>query len=164
MNYDEKLDRIYDDVSQIKARLLGTNAPVGGTGLYALVKPAARNISPYVNQAMTSPDATEALERARHGVTWAGTTPLSDERWAEVWDEIERLKAGDPATIEPYTWLNPEFVGFALLTDLINQPKYDPPLSSTGPTRRKVFAGVTVQSFLDSQRALTGRAGGPRIG
>ncbi len=162
--YLEAISALRGDVGELLKRIAAQAAPVGTGGLYALTKPANRDVSPWVNRPMTSPDVSEALERARHGVTWAGTTPLSDERWAEVWEEIERLKAGDAAAIQPYVWLMPDFVGPALLTDVIRSPRHDDPLSTDGDARRRGFGGVTWQAYIEGIRALTGRTGGPGIG
>lgn len=162
--YLEAISALLGGVEEILKRLAAQAAPVGTGGLYALTKPATRNTAPWLGRPMTSPDVSEALERARHGVTWAGTTPLSDERWAEVWEEIERLKAGDPVAIEPYVWLMPDFVGPALLTDVIRMPRHDEALSSDGEARRRGFGGLTWQAYLEGIRALIGRAGGPGLG
>lgn len=164
MDYASEITALREDVAEIKQLLAAPTAPVGTGGLYGLTKPATRDTAPWLGRPMTSPDVSEALERARHGVTWAGTAPLSDERWAEVWEEIERLKAGDAATIAPYVWLMPDFVGPALLTDVIRMPRHDDALSSDGYARRRGFGGLTWQAYLEGIRALTGRAGGPGIG
>lgn len=110
---------------------------------------------------MKAPDLHEALERARHGVTWAGTVAREGKDLEDVWETIEKLRAGDWDAIAPYAMLNPLFCVFGLMTGLFQLAKYDGNTFGATFVQRKAFAGVTVEDFLNNQ---FGRTGGPGIG
>ena len=123
MTYDEKLDAILADVARIKTVLL---IPSDGPGIaddLGFVRPAVRDVSPWLDKRMTSPDPVEAMQRALHGVSWAGTV-LSDERYEAAWREVEDLLAAKPfdPRCAPYLGLQPEVVFFGLLTGMTALP------------------------------------------
>lgn len=171
------LQEILDGMTEIKTRLSVlegkataqvpvVTAPATEEGLYRFHKPAVRDVSQWPeNVDMTSPDANEAFRRALHGVNWRGGR-LADAAYEEAWAEIEALKAKVPAVLYEYEAanLNPEFAGFGLLTGLIQPVKYDGSSFGTNVSRRKSYEGVTIQSFLDGQKALNGQSGTPGIG
>ena len=115
MNDSEKL-------AQIKALLdiPSDAAPADDLGFR---KPAVRDVSPWLDKRMTSPDPVEAKARALHGVSWAGTV-LSDERYDKAWEEVSYLLAAQPfdTRCEPYLGLQPEVALFGLLTGMVALP------------------------------------------
>lgn len=171
MNYDEKLDLIISELAEVKkdiAVLKGSvstpSAPAQSEGLFRFVRPAVRNVSQWPTDVdMTSADAEEAFQRSLHGVNWRGGH-LSDRSYEEAWAEIEALKAGDQKLISEYVYLDPEFAGFALLTGLTEPVKYDAMTFGQAAGHRRAWAGYTIQSFLDAQRAIRGGRGGPSGG
>lgn len=160
MSYDEKLDLILAEIASIKAQLAAP-APVVQPqtgGLYAFARPALRDATRWANRKMASPDAAEAIERALHGVSWAGSY-LADSAYEEAWAEIEALKSGDAKLIASYQTLDPEFAGVALLSGLIAPVKHDAITFGETAKKRLSYAGATVQSFLDDQFRVTGGPG-----
>ena len=115
MNDSEKL-------AQIKA-LLDIPSDAAPADDLGFVKPAVRDVSPWLDKRMTSPDPIEAKARALHGVSWAGTV-LSDERYEAAWREVEYLLAAQPfdPRCAPYLGLQPEVVFFGLLTGMTALP------------------------------------------
>jgi len=123
MTYDEKLDAILADVARIKTVLL---IPSDGPGIadnLGFVKPAVRDVSPWLDKRMTSPDPVEAMQRALHGVSWAGTV-LSDERYDKAWEEVSYLLAAQPfdPRCAPYLGTNPEVALYGLLSGMVALP------------------------------------------
>lgn len=122
MTYDDKLDAIAADIARIKTVLLiPSDAPAAET--FGFTKPAVRDVSPWLDKRMTSPDPVEAMQRALHGVSWAGTV-LSDERYDAAWREVEYLQSAQPfdPRCVPYIGLHPEPVFFGLLTGDVALP------------------------------------------
>jgi hypothetical protein len=173
--YTEKLDAILAALGGLSERLanveqilqVATTAPapeppaqiVGP--LAAFVRPPA-GVQPYgYGVEMTEPDVAEALRRAMYCVTWRGEMGVAEEDIQRRWEVIERLKVADPAIIQHYVSLHPEFCGFALLTGLIQPHTQDALSFGAEAERRRGWAGTTVQSFLDSQFATSD--GGPGI-
>ena len=153
MSYDDKLDLIISRLGAIEAKL--SPAPTGG--LYDLVRPAVRDVSPWSGVEMRGPDPFAALARALHGVDWRGYH-LDDTGYDEAWEEIEQLKRG--IGIEFYRALDPEFAGYALLVGLISPAKYDGATWGTNRDKRLALAGATVESFISDQFAVSGSASG----
>ena len=123
MTYDEKLDAILDRLSSIESVLLTVPPDIAKPDDFGFVKPAVRDVSPWLDKRMTSPDPVEAKARALHGVSWAGTV-LSDERYEAAWREVEDLLAAKPfdPRCAPYLGLQPEVVFFGLLTGMTALP------------------------------------------
>lgn len=166
MTYDEKLDLIISELAVVKkevASLKGDviSPPALSTGLYRFVKPETRDISKWPwDEDMGQPDAEEAFQRALHGVNWRGGH-LADQTYEEAWAEIEALKAGDQTLISKYMDLDPEFAGFALLTNLFSVTKWDGYTFGMNAKNRKAYAGYTIQSFMDIQMAIRDGGGSP---
>jgi len=161
MNYDEKLDFIISELASLKQALgsIGVDVPVAPPdeigGLYQYVRPDPTSPRAGLGSVMAGPYKDEAIIRAMHNVNWKGGTCHSEGAVDEAWAEIEALKAGDLELIKKYKMLDPEFVGFALLTNLLAPAKYD---SFSGGMKRDGLKGTTVQSYLDEQFAI--KAGG----
>ena len=115
MNDSEKL-------AQIKALLdiPSEAAPADDLGFR---KPEVRDVSPWLDKRMTSPDPVEAKARALHGVSWAGTV-LSDERYDKAWEEVSYLLAANPfdTRCAPYLGTVPEVAFYGLLTGMVALP------------------------------------------
>ena len=123
MTYDEKLDAILDRLGSIESVLLTVPPDIAKPDDFGFVRPAVRDVSPWLDKRMTSPDPVEAKARALHGVSWAGTV-LSDERYEAAWREVEDLLAAKPfdPRCAPYLGLQPEVVFFGLLTGMTALP------------------------------------------
>ena len=123
MTYDEKLDAILDRLSSIESVLLTVPPDLTKPDDLGFVKPAVRDVSPWLDKRMTSPDPVEAKQRALHGVSWAGTV-LSDERYDKAWEEVEYLLAAQPfdPRCAPYMFTVPEVTFFCLLTGAVALP------------------------------------------
>lgn len=154
---NEAITKILADLDEIKSKIAAPAArtPAQTEGLFRFVRPAVRNIGQWPeNVDMTEANAEEAFQRALHGVNWRGGH-LAEVAYNEAWEEIEALKAGDWKLIAEYgpngANLNPEFVGYALLVGLISPVKHDPETFGGAVSRRKSFAGATIQSFMDDQ-------------
>ncbi len=149
------------EIQEIKAKISASPAPVSQTGgLYAFKRPDPVEPRYGFGIKMTSPDVAEALKRAVYCVDWAGDQKRSSDEDA-VWAEITKLQTStDPKDFEPYALLDPEFAGFALLTNLIQTPASD--AASFGQTKktRESYAGTTVQSFLEAQFGIHGGPSG----
>lgn len=116
MNDSEKL-------AQIKALLDIPSDAAPAVDDFGFVRPDVRDVSPWLDKRMASPDPVEAKARALHGVSWAGTV-LSDERYEAAWREVEYLLAAQPfdPRCAPYLGLQPEVVFFGLLTGMTALP------------------------------------------
>ena len=162
MTYDEKLDAILDRLGSIESVLLTVPPDLTKPDNLGFVKPAVRDVSPWLDRRMTSPDPVEAMQRALHGVSWAGTV-LSDERYEAAWREVEYLLAANPfdPRCKPYLGLQPEVVFYALLTgsaalpDEVNFGHYG---GSTDP--QKLRDVLSIADLLASQPAFKS-GGGP---
>lgn len=152
-----RLDTLELEVSKLKDT---TPVPQVPSGLFKFVRPAAGTPRYGLGTQMTSPDAEEALQRAMSCVNWRGMQTRSTDE-DTVWAEIEKLKTAEFSAIKPYIMLDPEFCGFALLTGLIEPACYDALSFGVNAQHREAYAGVTVQSFLDSQFAILFGGGGP---
>ena len=95
-------------------------------------------------------DAAEAKKRSMYAIDWTGTQCRSTDEDA-CWLEIEKLQAGDAATIARYDMMVPEFVGFGLLTNLFQPKRFQTPFI---PWDQAPWAGKTIQYFLDEQWAI----------
>ena len=123
MTYDEKLDAILDRLGSIESVLLTVPPDVAKPDDLGFVKPAVRDVSPWLDKRMTSPDPVEAKARALHGVSWAGTV-LSDERYDKAWEEVSYLLAAQPfdPRCAPYLGTNPEVALYGLLSGMVALP------------------------------------------
>ena len=123
MTYDDKLDAILDRLGSIESVLLTVPPDLTKPDDLGFAKPAVRDVSPWLDKRMASPDPVEAKRRALHGVSWAGTV-LSDERYEAAWREVEYLLAAQPfdPRCAPYLGLQPEVVFFGLLTGMTALP------------------------------------------
>lgn len=118
--------------------------PTGG--LYDFVRPVPVEPRHGAGVRMAAPDAEEALLRAKYGVRWNGD--VLDQIEDDAWEEIEALKAGDQKLISKYRSLDPTFVGFALLTGLLDPAKFD---GFLGQSKRDRYIGYTVERFIGEQ-------------
>lgn len=165
MTYDEKLDLILEKLTALESRLAAIEGPVQTpvppptTGLYAFARPAVRNVAQFGGRRMAEADPVEAIQRALHGVGWAGNE-IAELAYDEAWEEIEKLKSGDSALIARYSMLDPEFAGVALLSGLIAPAKYDAITFGVNAKSREALAGKTVASFLLDQFAVSGGPSG----
>lgn len=109
-------------LAQIKA-LLEIPSDAAPADNFGFIKPAVRDVSPWLDRRMPTPDPVEAKQRALHGVSWAGTV-LSDERYDAAWREVEYLLAAQPfdPRCAPYLGLQPEVALFGLLTGAVALP------------------------------------------
>lgn len=142
-------------------------APTRTDGLFRFVRPAVRDVTQWpIGVDMTTPDAEEAFQRSLHGVNWRGGH-LSPQSYDEAWAEIDALKKGNPVLIAEYgpsgANLDPEFAGYALLVGLISPVEHDPETFGVAVSRRRSFAGTTIQSFMDDQIRVKQGGGGPGI-
>ena len=134
-------------------------APARTDGLYRFVRPAVRDVAQFGGRRMAEADPVEAIQRALHGVGWAGNE-IAELAYDEAWEEIEKLKSGDSALIARYSMLDPEFAGVALLSGLIAPAKYDAITFGVNAKSREALAGKTVASFLLDQFAVSGGPSG----
>jgi hypothetical protein len=160
MTYDEKLDLILAKLAALEAVFathvnLPVAVPTQAGGLYDFVRPGPGEPRYGLGVEMGEPDAFEAKKRSMHAVNWRGGQTRSTDEDA-VWAEIDKLKAGKPEDVEDYALLDPEFVGFALLTNLFQPRSLRSPFI---PWEPKYWAGSTIQSFMDEQFAVTGGPG-----
>jgi hypothetical protein len=167
MTYDEKLDLILGKLNAIQVDvevLKGatpekTNVPQLTGGLYQFVRPEVGTPRYGLGIKMTSADVFEAIQRANSCVDYQGNQRRSTDE-EEVWNEIELLKTGKFEAVKPYTMLDPEFAGFALLTNLFDVAAADSRTWGVNRSKRESFAGVTVAKFLSDQLNITGTPSG----
>ena len=158
MTYDEFLAPLLASLTAINARLakiedaiLGEHvpgpppAPTGG--LYQFVRPLPVEPRYGLGVRMTEPDVAEAIKRACYCVRWSGDVAKTGQAEDEAWMEIERLKT-DPVLQSKYRLVDPEFAGFALLTNLLEPSHYD---GFTGGMVRDAYQGYTVERFINLQ-------------
>lgn len=158
--YNEKLDLIIARLEAIEARLVVAQpSPAPSGGLYAFVRPAIRDITPWADKPMRQTDPAEVIERALHGVGWQGNY-IADSSYDEAWAEIENLKTGDAKLISRYSELDPEFAGVGLLTGLFSPVKYDAITFGQNMKNREAWAGKTVSEFIVEQLSITGAPSG----
>ena len=164
------LEGVASDVQEIKAGI-AAQKPADPTPdkprveTYGFEKPASRDMSPWLGRRMTAPDVAEALERARHGVSWAGTC-LSDVLYEEAWAEVLFLQQAAPLDrrCAPYLGLQPAVVYFGLLTGRIALPS-EYVFGTAGARNPQSLLGVeTIDAYLAGIPSLSGRPGGPRLG
>ncbi len=129
--------------------------PTGG--LYDFVRPVPVEPRYGAGVKMTSPAANEALLRAKYAVRWNGDVMLTVAQEDEVWAEIEALKGGDQKLIAKYSMLDPEFAGFALLTNLLDVSQYD---GFLGQSKRDAYSGETVETFIALQFGIDSKPSG----
>lgn len=147
-------------LAQIKALLEIPSAPAADD--FGFTKPAIRDVSPWLGKRMTSPDPVEAMQRALHGVSWAGTA-LSDERYEAAWREVEYLQKAAPfdPRCEPYIGLQPEVAFFALLTGAAALPDEKVFGRYSGSSDPRRFRDVpSIAAYLAGMPAFN-RGGGP---
>lgn len=167
MTYDEKLDLIIGKLNALEADVNSLKegtvtkpvVPVLTGGLYQFERPVVGSPRYGLGTKMTGPDVAEAITRANSCVNWQGTQCRSTDE-AEVWAEIEMLKTGKFEVVKPYIMLDPEFVGFALLTGLFDTVANDARSFGINRSKRESFAGKTVKGFLEAQFAITGAPSG----
>lgn len=157
----EGQDAIRGLLEEMSAKLTGNAPPVDAGPLAGFVRPLPGEPRHGEGKPMTAPDVREALERARHGVTWAGTVAREGKDLDDVWETIEKLRAGDWATIQHYAMLDPLLCVVGLLTGLFQLAKHDGNSFGVTSVQRRAFAGVKFEEFLNNQFGITG---GPGIG
>lgn len=156
---NERVTALEEKLAALEAKMPVAPAPATTGGLYALERPAVRDITPWADKPMTQADTAEVIERALHGVGWRGNY-IADSAYDEAWAEIEKLKAGDAKLISRYAMLDPEFAGVGLLTGLFHPVKYDAITFGQNAKDRESFAGQTVASFILTQLSVSGAPSG----
>lgn len=161
------LDKIFAMLTEILARLDRLEGikpdpkpepePQKTGGLYDFVRPVPVEPRHGAGVRMSSPDVNEALLRSKYAVRWNGDVMLTGAAEDKVWAEIEALKAGDKALIAKYKELDPTFVGFALLTSLLDPTEFD---GFIGQSKRDGWAGWTVEQFINQQFGIDARPSG----
>ena len=145
-------------LSKIKGLLL---EPVPADDL-GFTKPAVRDVSPWLDKRMPTPDPVEAMQRALHGVSWAGTV-LSDERYEAAWREVQYLLAAQPfdPRCAPYLGTVPEVAFYGLLTGAVALPDETNFGSYGGSRDPKKLVGVeSIAAYLAGLPAYS-HGGGP---
>lgn len=162
MSTKDELDAIRDRLDALEAKAPAVTPNTGG--LFAFVRPIPSAPRHGLGSRMDGPDLWEAVKRACSGVNYQGTLVHNAEAEDDVWQEIERLKIGDPELLPKYQALDPAFAGFALLTGLIDVAKWDPLGFGINAGKRDNFAkrGTTITSWLEDQFRIG--HGGPGIG
>ena len=163
MSYDEKLDEILARLDSIEAKLGAVPPPQSNDGLYWYKRPAA-GVPRYGYGVRLGPDGFTPEElrlRALYCVRWDGEIAKSGPYEDEVWAEIAALQNGDAGLIKRYEMLDPDFVGFALLTNILSPVKYD---GFIGGMQRDGMKGITVQSWAEEQAAIMRGGAAPGIG
>ena len=164
----ETLGLVASDVSAIKESLgkkAPAAAPAPGPETFGFVKPEVRYIDTWGGKRMTTPDVGEAIARALHGVSWAGTC-LSDALYEAAWEEVQYLQAANAfdRRCAPYLGLQPNLVYFGLLTGAIALP-LEYVFGSAGARNPQNLLGVeSIAAYLAGMPSLSGRPGGPRVG
>lgn len=150
----EEIRDLKERMTALEEKLLaaqpGTPAPSGET-LFVFKRPAATEPTLGLGGPMDSPDVLHAIQRACHGVTWRGNQAVHGTGADEVWEEIERLKVGDPKLVPLYAHLQPMFAGYALLTGLIAPSKYDGITFGVNGEKRSGLGQWTVASWLQHE-------------
>lgn len=156
-----RLDTLEDEVRKLQAAAPSATPNTGG--LFAFMRPLPGVPRHGAGSRMDGPDLWEAVKRAISGVNYQGTIVHGPDAEADVWHEIERLKLADPELLPKYQALDPAFVGFALLTGLIDPVRWDPLGFGINARKRENFAanGTTISSWLEDQFRVA--QGGPGI-
>lgn len=165
MNVEEVLTKILIELEFIKEALRKEPAtPVAADPLPEWTRPADldENLA-YTGDLVATQDYAEARRRAKYGFTYTGSRALVGGQLLAAWAEIDTIKGLTQETVKTYrrgqyAVLDPDLSCFLVLTNVIDL--YETPFMS--PPSYAQFAGLTVETFLDSQwNASGGPSGAP---
>ena len=154
--------------SQAELLLLVSQAaptPVPVDPLPQWTKPADLH-GPYKGSQGDSKSYAECRNRALYGIGWRGNHFLSGDWLDKAWDEVERIKKLDNATVRTYRQglyanLNGDYACYAVLQGFIWTPEYQKLMAGylMGMGTPPEDSSYTVEMYLDSQWGITGGPG-----